>query len=117
MLMIFAIGFSGFSAAAHAFDMESCGSMTMTQIDDAGMAMPDCSDHKAAQDQGKATDHHKGANGKCLDCTHCCMSHAMAIHDYSVDFPRLVTVHVPSPADVNVGDYRFSLLRPPKSLA
>lgn len=116
MLLIFAIGFSGYSAAAHAFGPDSCDPAMMTKLVDSGMDMSDCPGHQADQDQQKNADQDKFANGKCMDCTHCCGSHAMNLPDYSMNFqPQATILNFPPPTGID-GDYLMSLLRPPKSL-
>lgn len=122
MLLIFAIGFSGYSAAAHAFGHESCDpAMMMQMADDSaeheGMDMSDCPGHEADQDQQKDADADKSSSkGKCMDCTHCCTSHAVSISEYSVGFLPPSSVLNPPPLNLSAGDFLFSLLRPPKSL-
>jgi hypothetical protein len=121
MLLIFAIGFSGYSAAAHAFGPDSCNpAMKAEKADsgmDQGMNMSDCPDHQADQDQQKNTDQSKTAKkGKCMDCTHCCTSHAISLPNFSINLPQLAAVLNPKPIQGHVDDVFFSLLRPPKSL-
>lgn len=121
MLLIFAIGFSGYSAAAHAFGHQSCDPAMMEQMADdsvehEGMDMSDCSGHHADQDQQKDADTDKTASkGKCMDCTHCCTSHAMSLSDYGVALIPQASVFAPTSVDQRVGDFLYSLKRPPKS--
>lgn len=121
MLLIFAIGFSGYSAAAHAFGHESCDpAMMMQMTDDAaheGMDMSDCPGHQADQDQQKDASADKSTSkDKCMDCTNCCTSHAVSLSDYSVGFSPPSSVLNPSPLNLSAGDFIYSLKRPPKSL-
>lgn len=116
MLLIFAIGFSGYSAAAHAFGPDSCNPAAMEKMADQGMDMSDCPGHQTDQDEQTDTDQSKSSKTKCMDCTHCCTSHAISLSNYSINFPPLAAVLNPQPLDLRVGDYFFSLLRPPKSL-
>jgi len=116
ILLIFAIGFSGYSAAAHAFGKDSCNPAAMSKMVDEGMDMSDCPGHQADQDQTKDTDAGKTAQEKCMDCTHCCASHAMNLPDYSMSFqPQTTVLNLPPTTGID-GDYLLSLLRPPKSL-
>lgn len=108
LTLILAIGFSGYSAAAHAFAMESCGS--------AAIEKTDCADHHDNQISDHGSDQHQSDKGVCLDCHHCCSSHAAGLPDYSVDYPPQARLHHPAPADVYSDHFAFSLLRPPKSL-
>ena len=119
MLLIFAIGFSGYSAAAHAFGHESCNPMMQqanTDSDHKNMDMSDCPGHQAEQDQSKEADQDKTSKTKCTDCTHCCTSHAMGLPSYSFYLPPLAAALNPQPMHGYVDEFFFSLLRPPKSL-
>lgn len=116
MLLIFAIGFSGYSAAAHALGPDSCDPVTMEKMADTGMDMSDCPGHQADQDQQKDSDQGKSSKAKCMDCTHCCTSHAISLPNYSVNIPSLKAVLNPQPMHGHVDEVFFSLLRPPKSL-
>lgn len=116
IIIMFAIGFSGYSAAAHAFDMEACGSMAMTQADNMGMDMSDCPGHQ--DDSTSAPDSDNDSHGKtvCLDCHHCCASHAVSLPAYEVVHPQQAKLHNPV-SDAGYYDFfSFSLLRPPKTL-
>ena len=116
MLLIFAIGFSGYSAAAHAFGPDSCDPAMKAEMADSGMDMSDCPGHQADQDKQKDTDTSKTSKAKCMDCTHCCASHAMNLPEYSMNFQAQATVLNLPPTTGIDGDYLMSLLRPPKSL-
>ena len=122
MIMIFAIGFSGYSATAHAFGHEYCDQAMMVQVDDhtgvhGNIDMSDCPGHQADQDQQKDADTDKAdSKGKCMDCNDCCTSHAASLSDYSVGFSQPLSVLNPLPLNLSAGDFLFSLLRPPKSL-
>lgn len=116
MLLIFAIGFSGYSAASHAFGPDSCNPAAMKKMADQGMDMSDCPGHQTDQDEQTDTDQSKSSKTKCMDCTHCCTSHAISIPNYSVNFPPLAAVLNPQPMHGYVDEFFFSLLRPPKSL-
>ncbi len=120
MILIFAIGFSGYSAAAHALSHEFCNPMMEQADGDSShkdMDMSDCPGHAAGKDQQKDTDQDKGAKkGKCMDCSHCCPSHAMSLLNYSLSLPLLSDLLNPKPMYGHVDEVFFSLLRPPKSL-
>lgn len=110
MLLIFAIGFGGYSAAAHAFADVSCNSVTMSH-DTAGMT--DCPEGQA--ETSKADNSNGTASkGACLDCTHCCASHALGLSAYSHSFPPQASILNPLTEAVHHSDLLFSLLRPPK---
>lgn len=116
-ILIFMIAFSSYSAAAHAFGPDSCNPATMkAEMANQGMDMSDCLGHQANQDQQKDTDQGKAAEGKCMDCIHCCTSHAISLPDYSINLPPLAAVLNPQLIHGHVGKVFFSLLRPPKSL-
>lgn len=115
MLLIFAIGFSGYSAAAHAFGPDSCNSAATEKMADQGMDMSDCPGHQADQDKKADADQSKSSKTKCMDCTHCCTSHAISLPDYSMNFqPQTTVLNLPPTSGID-GDYLMSLLRPPKS--
>lgn len=123
MLLIFAVGFSGYSAAAHAFGHETCDPAVMAQMADdndvehQAMDMSDCPGHQVDQGHQKDADTDKTANkGKCMDCTHCCTSHAMSLPDYRVIALPQTSVSDLNSVDLLVGDFLYSLKRPPKSL-
>lgn len=99
-LMILSLGFSGFSAASHAFaDMK------------AASTMEDCAGH------AQKSDDHKHSKGLCLDCHHCCVSHAVTIPSFVLTFQDMDDVLNPLPADDHAGRSPSSLLRPPKHAA
>jgi hypothetical protein len=120
MLLIFAIGFSGYSAAAHAFGPDSCDPAMKAEMTNAGMDhgldMSDCPGHQADQDKQTDADQSKSSKEKCMDCTHCCTSHAVNLSDYSVNFLQPTAVLHPSLVHGYVDGLLTSLLRPPKSL-
>lgn len=111
-LLVFAIGFSGFSTVAHAFDSQSC-----TQIMSAENVLSsnmDCAGH--ANDDKKQEKSSKDGKHLCLDCGHCCVSHAAIIqHSLNFDTPIIKTAF--SFIHINVDDNVISgLKRPPKAL-
>ena len=115
MLIIFALVFSGYSAAAHAFGKESCNPVVVSDVADEGMNMSDCPDHQPKPEHQQDSNTDKSAKANCMDCTHCCASHAINLLDHAVDFPSQAAALNPPPVNGFAGEYFFSLLRPPKS--
>lgn len=116
MLLIFAIGFSGYSAAAHAFGSDSCNPAAMEKMADQGMDMSDCPGHQADQDEQTDTDQGKSSKTKCMDCTHCCTSHAISLSNYDFDLPEPEISRLsPTLEAIHNSDFIASMLRPPKS--
>ena len=111
MLMIFAIGFSGYSAAAHAYGDMGCQPNSKAEVVDQVMDMGDCLGH---QEEGDTQNNTDKTSSKSMDCTHCCASHAINLSYYSMNIHALAAVLNPPPQTENDGDYLFSLLRPPK---
>lgn len=114
VLLIFAIGFSGFSAAAHAFDSQNCHASSSDGEKEAG-ALSDCPEHAATQSQ-TADSSNQGDSHVCLNCDHCCVSY--------LGFPQFSgTLDIPDrsetfePVDAAMADSAVSKLkRPPKYL-
>lgn len=113
--LILAIIFSGYSSAAHAFVKMDCHPQGKTEISAPAMDMADCPDHQKDDDSQKDTDG-TPAKAKCMDCTHCCASHAVNLPGYYMNFQPNAAVLNPPLEDGYTGDYLFSLLRPPKNL-
>lgn len=109
LLLIFAIGFSGFSAAAHAFDSAECNPVVSFAKDASSPAGGD-----DLADAGKETS--KDSGHLCFACSHCCMTHVVLPHApfkmtaivTDVSFP-MVDAHLP---DSLLSGFK----RPPKSL-
>lgn len=121
MMLIFAIGFSGYAAAAHSVAGESCNPAAMEMSSDhaAKAGMPDCPGHAddAVQaDSSDTADSSKSTKSICLDCHHCCTAHATAVTSYSLNVPADDASLVMPPSDAHKVGRLFSLLRPPKSL-
>lgn len=112
VILMLAIGFSGFSAAAHAFGKDPCDKMSINNV--VIIDHTECADHQADQDQKDGAD--KTAKGQCLDCTHHCASHAYGISDYAIKAPPAQENDYTVMVDRLTGDYFASLLRPPKTL-
>lgn len=107
MIMIFAIGFGGYAAAAHSNDMGSCNPVQQSDVG--------C-DHQNQDDaQNDASD--KADNSVCPECTHCCAGH---VGFYSpqpaIKILEQSAVLMPLPSQVITNSHVFSLLRPPKSI-
>jgi hypothetical protein len=110
-MLIFAIGFSGFSAAAHAFDSSKCGQISVEKMDD---AQNDCAKHlkNASKDDQKSKD----SKHSCTNCGHCCMSHA-ALTQFGVH--AVVPIHKTIFPHLNAepdDDFISGLKRPPRIL-
>lgn len=105
LLIIFAIGFSGYSAAAYAADNMTCN----------GEGRAGCQDF--LQDSGDTDQGDQTGKDQNSICQHCCSSHAAAYFaTESVIFQLQAVILRPLPVLAYSGDYHFSLLRPPKSL-
>ena len=115
ILLIFAIGFSGFSAAAHAFDSKECHEAASVETQD-NTSPHDCPEHAAAKQDQSADNNGKKDKDLCLSCDHCCVSH--------VGFPQFGYVpYTPDRSDTyEVADTAMvdsavsGLKRPPKHL-
>lgn len=115
MLLIFAIGFSGYSAAAHAFMQGDCAPTSMSKAMDQGMDMSDCPGHKGGTDTKEDAESGKTSKAKCLDCTHCCITHVTLHQNYTITFPPVANIHSPSLERGEARDSLFSQLRPPRT--
>lgn len=117
MLLIFSIGFSGYSAAAHAFAPDSCNPAMQAEMSGQGVDMVDCADHQDAQDNQAGTDQDKNSDKICLDCTHCCASHSMSLSNYDFGLPEPEASRLsPALEASHNSDFIASMLRPPRSL-
>ncbi len=114
MILIIAIGLSGFPAAAHAFSKDSCDSSASSQLADADHEV--CADHNHDQDQKEKVGHDKAAKSQCLDCVHCCTGHAFNTSTDALKLHAETNKTFPVLADRSIGDYHSSLLRPPQTL-
>lgn len=112
MLLIFAIGFSGFSTVAHAFDSQSC--VQMMSAENVQSNDIECAGHASKTE--KQQNSSKDGKHLCLNCGHCCMSHAVTPQDY-INFSAPVFKTVFSFMHMNVDDDVVSgLKRPPRTL-
>lgn len=100
-LLIFMVGFSGYSAAAHAFSMN---------IDTPAKLS------KKVDDTVNSADHDKVKSEKTCDCcTHCCGSHVLMSNDSSLGLTAQLSSLIIAPGNTNTGNYIFSFYTPPKS--
>jgi hypothetical protein len=122
MILVVAIGFGGYMAAAHAFGSVPCNSVMEQVINENTlpndiMDISKCLEYQVEKDQPKNADNDKSSHKtSCLDCSHCCASHAAGLINVGLilDFP---SQKLNPPKDqILAGEYLFSLLRPPKSL-
>lgn len=114
ILLIFAIGFSGFSVAAHAFDSKQCHESASVENKDKAVSH-DCPEHAGKHDQS-ADKTSKKELCLCLSCDHCGVSHVgfaqFGYTSYTPDRGGAYEV-----ADTAMVDNAVSgLKRPPKHL-
>ncbi len=95
LTLIMTIGFSGFTAAAH--------------------ASADVTDHMKAEHV--LPDDDGSVSNDCEDCTHCCVSHAINPTLSAIMPLEPVQALNALPVYAYSGDHSASLLRPPKTLA
>jgi hypothetical protein len=108
MLLIFAIGYSGFTAAAHAYGSD-CG---MTQSKESPADKAGCPDEQQKIDD--QADQNKSTGG--IDCHHCCSAEIGFSSDFSVNFDIASMLLSPLPDQVPTDSHISSLLRPPRHL-
>lgn len=114
VLLIFAIGFSGFSAAAHAFDSQNCHASSSDGGKEAG-ALSDCPEHAATQSQTLDSSN-QGDTHTCLNCDHCCVSY-LGFPEFSDTFDVPDSSEAFTLTDAAMADSAVSgLKRPPKHL-
>lgn len=113
LLLVFAIGFSGFSAAAHTFDSSKCGQIS--SVEEADDTQDACAQHAKNDFKDKQTS--KDVKHSCISCGHCCMSHATITQgSINVAVPVLKTAFVNINAEPD-DDFISGLKRPPRILA
>ena len=106
VLFIITIAFllSGYSASAHAADLDDCN----PQMELTGST--------GANDLAKTDNTDDATKAPCLDCHHCCASHALEQSGVAVIASAQPVLLNPPRVPDYTGQYFFSLLRPPKSL-
>lgn len=109
IILVFMIGFSGFSAAAHALDSQNCVGIEKSAQHDG------CPQHQT----GKQDDNHKSSDGKhiCISCHHCCVSHAGVLHTGMTVIASVYKTTFPMVDSAVADDITFGLKRPPRSLS
>lgn len=111
-MLVLAIGFSGFSAAAHAFDSAGCGKTF--SIEKADETQNNCVNH--FKTDSKNDKNPNNSDHTCVSCGHCCMSHA-AITQYGIHIVipthKMAFSHVNDQSD---DDFISGLKRPPRIL-
>lgn len=110
-ILVFAISFSGYSAAAHAFSDELCASEAQAEM----TLNADCADHHGGADSQQDTEN-SDTKSVCVDCLHCCASHGASLQPVSIRFNPVPMTLSAALTPTLTGDYLFSLLRPPKNL-
>lgn len=113
ILVIFAIGFSGYSNASHAMNREACASLMQSETVKNNQ-IPDCGHHGSVKKDASK----KAGKSACLDCVHCCTSHVTGLPDLSVSVKALPAeaALVSSRLPLLKSERLFSLLRPPRNL-
>ncbi len=107
-MLLVSLIFSGYSAAAHAFDDVFCAS----QSENLNVDCHDVQENAASADQKSD----KGSKADCSECHHCCASSAVNIQGGVLVTPTYDAVLQPVSHDTRDGDFIFQLRRPPKSL-
>ncbi|HBR68083.1 MAG TPA: hypothetical protein DEA55_01770 [Rhodospirillaceae bacterium] len=110
LMLVFAIGFSGFAAAAHTFDSSQCGqTFFVEKMDDTQI---DCAKHLDSGAKGGQKS--KDVSHSCANCGHCCMSHA-ALSQFGINI--VVPIHKTAFPNIDVepeDDFISGLKRPPR---
>ena len=110
MLLIFAINFSGYPAAAHAFGVHTCNSDLKTEAVDTGKNVSNYGQQKDVDQNdsnGKSNTH---------DCcaAHCCVMKAMDKVDYKVPYHPMKENPLFIYKSVHSSDFLFGIFRPPR---
>jgi hypothetical protein len=103
-IIIIALLLSGYSASAHVADLDDCN----PQMELTGST--------GANDFAKTDNTDDATKAPCLDCHHCCVSHALQLNTAAVIMSAQPALLNPPHVPDYTGQYHFSLLRPPKSL-
>lgn len=111
-MLILSIGFSGFSATAHAFDSAGCEkSFSIENVDE---TQNNCINH--FKTDTKNDNKPNNSDHSCANCGHCCMSHA-TLTQYGVHIA--VPVNKTTFSNINTepdDDFISVLKRPPRTL-
>ncbi len=110
-MLLVSLIFSGYSAAAHAFDDVFCEESAGSEAQNSGF---DCHDLQKNASSEKKSD--KNSKADCSECHHCCASSAVNIPGGVLVTPTYDAVLQPVSHDTRDGDFIFQLRRPPKSL-
>lgn len=112
IILVLALGFSGFLSTAHAFEVGGCDSSEIGQqcLDDKSI-MADQEDSNKNQKQSDS----KEAPHVCLNCGHCSTAHATAIYNQSafINFKIASVFNGYNKVDL-ANQFIFSIKRPPK---
>lgn len=103
LLLIMAIGFSGFAAIAHAH-APSADQVVVSVVD--GDCVSDVGEHAQHDDGAKA----------CTDCGHCCTAHVFFVPFKPASFTAFIPVFSMSYNENPDGNVILGLERPPKHL-
>lgn len=117
MVLIFAIGFSGYSAAAHAYGSDSCNPNVKIETSSMDRQItPDCSDHENNNQQKDSNQNHsmdKSASHSCC-ASHCCVIKAMDGADYKISYHPMKERPIIVFKGVSSSDFLFGIFRPPR---
>lgn len=120
MILIFAVGFSGYVAAAHAFAVDSCAAA----VEQGHNAAHDqnCAGHQQnqqdnhGQKSGQNHSHTKPDKNGCLDGHHCCTVTMAGLPVVVMPVPPLAKTQHMLPSFRYSDHLAVSLLRPPRAL-
>ena len=111
IMLVLAIGFSGFLSTAHAFEIGGCNASEIGEqcLDDKSMA-----DHKDSNKNQKQSDA-KEIQHFCLNCGHCGAAHATVISNQLVFISRKMASVFNGYNKIDLANqFVFSIKRPPK---
>lgn len=101
-ILVLAIAFGSYSAAASSFAGGACEPAHISHDDDVSGNQDDTGGAMQKTDI-------------CLDCHHCCAGHAVSVTAYMIEMPVEPAALKPLPDSHLVGEFFFSLLRPPRT--
>jgi hypothetical protein len=107
--MIFALAFSGYSAASHAMSLENCSSQSQAHDDNCAPEVQNSPDHAQKHDQS--------SKGFCLDCAHCCAASVMMPSTASWEPTPVLSALDSVVTQFQPENRLISLLRPPRHSA